>query len=176
MKFTGKPRKEFIDHLKHFVHPSEEISLPDQLVGRESELIKLRDCFETNGAHAFIWGVRGVGKTSLVHTACAKYNDTVRLAAAVGCQANSKYSDLMKDIYRRVVNSGKVNFNDKSLKGKLSLFGIISLEGQKTGFNEQLQLDSVNHASDFLNTILPPDHENGKEWIIIIDEFDQLKK
>ncbi|MEJ6500578.1 MAG: hypothetical protein QNL54_03575 [Rhodobacterales bacterium] len=46
---------------------------------------------------------------------------------------------------------------------------------KKGGFREQLQIDTVNHGSDFLNTILPPDHADGKQWVIIIDEFDQLK-
>ncbi|MGD1884926.1 MAG: AAA family ATPase [Paracoccaceae bacterium] len=175
MRFVDSSRKEFIDHLKHFVHPSEEISIPAQLVGREDELGKLRDCFETNGAHAFVWGLRGVGKTSLVHTACAKYSDTVKLAAAVGCQKRSTYQELLKDIYRRATNSGIVNLNDSSIKGKLSLFGVMTLEGEKGGFREQLQIDSVNHASDFLNTILPKDLYTDQEWVIIVNEFDQLE-
>lgn len=175
MKFFGQDRTQFINHLKHFVHPSEEISIPDQLVGRAKELSELRDCFETNGSHAFVWGPRGVGKTSLVHTACAKYSATVNLAAAVGCQKQSSHNELLKDIYRRVANSGTVNLSTGSIKAKLDLFGIVNLEGQKGGFSGELDISSVNHASDFLNTILPRDFSGGKEWVIIVDEFDQLQ-
>jgi uncharacterized protein len=70
-------RKEFVDHLNFFVHPSNEVSNPEQLKGRSSQLNQLRDAFETNGMNAFVWGLRGVGKTSLVHTACEKFSDTV---------------------------------------------------------------------------------------------------
>lgn len=175
MKFVGGDRKNFINHLKHFVHPSEEISIPDQLVGRERDLEKLRDCFETNGAHAFVWGPRGVGKTSLVHTACAKYTDVVTLAAAVGCQKDTTHIELLRDIYRRVANSGKVNLTDKTVKAKLSLLGIVAIEGQRNSFRGDIEINSVNQASDFLNTILPADHANGTDWVIIVDEFDQLE-
>ena len=119
------------DALNHFVHPSEEISIPEQLIGRNTELLKLRDCFETDGAHAFVWGARGVGKTSLVHTACSEFDETVRLAAAIGCQKNSTHHDLLKDIWRRVSNSGHVHLSDPKIRGKLNLFGIASVEGEK---------------------------------------------
>ena len=167
-------RKQFIDQLNFFVHPSEEVSNPEQLKGRTAQLTQLRDAFETNGMNAFVWGLRGVGKTSLVHTACEKYQETVRLAAAVSCEKNSTFNDLLNDIFRRVIHSGKISINDRKLGAKLSAYGV-TLEGQKGGFREKLEITSVNNASDFLNTILPPDYENGREWVIIIDEFDQLE-
>ncbi len=173
-RFSGSRRK-FIHHLQHFVHPSEEISIPDQLVGREKELLKLRDCFETTGSHAFVWGVRGVGKTSLVHTACEKYGETVRLAAAVGCEKNTSKEDLLVDIFRRVVNGGKISLAAKKVKAKLSLLNVFSVEAERPSFANDITIQSVNHASDFLNTILPKDFEQNLQWVIIVDEFDQLE-
>ncbi len=174
MDLKTTPRKTFIDRKNHFVHPSSQISDPRQLVGREAPLKELRDCFETKGLHAFIWGLRGVGKTSLAHSACEKYDDSVVLAAAIGCEKNSTSNELLKDVFRRVVNGGKVNLSGKTIKAKIAAFGF-SVEGSAEGFQNQLSIGSVNHASDFLNTILPADHEENKEWVIIIDEFDQLK-
>lgn len=168
-------RKEFVDLLNYFIHPSEEISIPDQLKGRDSPLNQLRDVFETNGLNAFIWGIRGVGKTSLVHTACEKFNDTVQIAAAVSCQKDSSSEELLNDIFRRVVHSGKVKIKDRSIAAKVSLLGA-SVEGKLSdGFQASVKIESVNHASDFLNTILPTDSATGRSWVIIIDEFDQLE-
>jgi hypothetical protein len=175
MRFSSKTRKEFIAHLKQFVHPSEEISNPLQLIGRRAELNKLRDTFETNGAHAFVWGLRGVGKTSLVHTACEEFSEMVRLGAAIGCERHSTKSDLMTDLYRRIVKEGKVDLSSRQTKAKLDLFGIATLErGNSTGL-AKVELETINQASDFLATILEADHENGRDWVIIVDEFDQLK-
>ena len=167
-------RKDFVDILNYFVHPSAEVSNPDQLKGRDAQLNQLRDAFETNGMNAFVWGLRGVGKTSLVHTACEKFSLSVQLAAAVSCEKNSSFNDLLNDIFRRVINGGKVNISDKNFSASLSVFGL-SVSGQTPGFREKVEVKTVNNASDFLGTILPPDHANRREWVIIIDEFDQLE-
>lgn len=175
MRFAGVERRDFINHLKQYVHPSEEISNPGQLVGRRTELNKLRDTFETNGAHAFVWGLRGVGKTSLVHTACEEFSNIVRLGAAIGCERHSTKSDLMTDLYRRIVKDGRVDLTANTMKAKLDLFGIATLErGNATGLG-RVELDTINQASDFLGTILEADHEQGREWVVIVDEFDQLE-
>ena len=167
-------RKSFMDQVNHFVHPSEEVSDPLQLKGRELPLSQLRDAFETNGMNAFVWGLRGVGKTSLVHTACHKFSDQVTLAAAISCHKASTFNELLNDIFRRVVHGGKINVRDTKIGAKLSAYGV-SLEAQKGGFRENLKIESVNHASDFLATILSADHGHGRQWILIIDEFDLLE-
>ena len=167
-------RKNFIDAVNHFTHPSDEISNPDQLKGREKQLSQLRDVFDTNGSHAIIWGLRGVGKTSLVHTACEKYSESVRLAAAVSCEKNSTFSDLMNDVFRRVANDGKIEFKYKDLKASFAAFGF-TIEGGRWFNKEKIEIQSVNSASDLLNIIFQPDYEKGRIWIIIIDEFDMLK-
>jgi hypothetical protein len=167
-------RRAFVDQLNFFCHPSEEVSNPDQLMGRDRALNELRDSFETNGMNSFVWGLRGVGKTSLVHTACAKFSDTVRLAAAVACEKGSSSNDLLNDIFRRVVKDGKVDIKDKNLAGKLSLYGL-TLSGSGGKLRERVEIDSVNHASDFLSTILTADFERRRDWVIVVDEFDQLE-
>lgn len=175
MRFSFKTRKEFNDHLKQYVHPSEEISNPSQLVGRSEELDKLRDCFETSGAHAFVWGLRGVGKTSLVHTACSEHHSLVQLGAAIGCEKTSTKNGLMTDLYRRVVKSGKVDLDSSSSKAKLDVLGLLTIEKGKKVSLPRIEVDSINHASDFLATIFEPDHLWQRDWLVIIDEFDQLE-
>lgn len=169
-----KDRRDFINQVNQFVHPSEEVSDPNQLKGRDPALKQLRDAFETNGMNAFIWGMRGVGKTSLVHTACTKYSDQVRLAAAVSCHKNSTANELLNDIFRRVVHDGKISLKSGDVKAKLAAYGF-SIEAGKQSIKDELNIKSVNQASDFLNTILPTDHKNMREWIIIMDEFDLLE-
>ena len=56
------PRRNFRDLVNHALHPREEIDQPDQLKDRETELESLRDCFETPGAQAFIWGLKVWGR------------------------------------------------------------------------------------------------------------------
>jgi len=82
-------RQDFRDLVNHALHPREEIDQPDQLKDRDAQLESLRDCFETPGAQAFIWGMKGVGKTSLAHTACEAHSDIVAKVAAVACEKDT---------------------------------------------------------------------------------------
>lgn len=170
-------RQEFVNLLNQFVHPSEEISIPDQLHGRETALTQIRNCFETNGSHPFIWGLRGVGKTSLIHTACNKFSDSVRLAASIGCERDSSAADLINDITRRVISGGKVAVRENGLKAKLSALGfdLANVDLTSPKVIELSDNPTINFASDLLSTILTPDHQKQRQWVIVVDEFDQLK-
>lgn len=173
MSFLDLGRKEFVNRLNHFVHPSEEISIPDQLIGRDEQLLRLRNCFESPGAHAFVWGQRGVGKTSLVHSACAKFDETVSLAAAVACEEKSTPSILISDVFRKIVSDGKIRTGDKSYINRLSVFGL-SIAGNIGKISHDFSIKSVNYASDLLNTIMPQG-DGTKKYAVIFDEFDKIQ-
>uniref|UniRef100_UPI001CBF8968 ATP-binding protein n=1 Tax=Tateyamaria pelophila TaxID=328415 RepID=UPI001CBF8968 len=173
-KLGNLERREFIELKKQFVHPSTEISQPEQLIGREGPLKRLRTAFEREGSNPFIWGLRGVGKTSLAHSACHAYPETVSVGPVVACEANSTIVQLFEDIVRRQSALNSSFFKDKTIKIKLAGYGF-SVEtgiGNQTG---DLVLNSVNQASDLLNLLFPPDYELGKKTAIVIDEFDKLK-
>lgn len=167
-------RPAFVALKKQFVHPSNEISEPDQLIGRENAFTFLRNCFERDGSHAFIWGQRGVGKTSLAHSACVEHGNIVRLGLAIACAENSTISDLFQDIIRRATVGNKYTLDDKNVRIKLGACGV-SLEGETGGFRPTINITTVNQASDILNTLFPQSFADGKKTAIIIDEFDTLK-
>lgn len=167
-------RKEFVDLKNQYVHPSSEVSVPEQLVGRSAELELVRNCFEREGSHIFIWGQRGVGKTSLAHSACARFTELVHLGPAISCEAGSTVNQIFNDIARRAVNKDPSLLKDKSLKLKLSALGL-SIEGQVGGFRPISEVDTVNQGSELLNTLFPTDFNTGRKTVVIIDEFDQLQ-
>ncbi len=67
--YHNSKREDFREKLDFLLHPSRHIEIPNQLYGRSRSLNDMRDSFETANVHPFIWGVRGIGKTSLAHTA-----------------------------------------------------------------------------------------------------------
>lgn len=164
-------RKEFRDILDQFVHPSENVFLPAQLKGRKDSLAHLRDCFETRGAQAFIWGARGVGKTSLAHTSCEEHTDIVELVSAVACEQDTTITSLMSDIVREVVSRGKVNIKKSDFGAKISLFGL-EVSGKVVDPSE-IRIESVNHSVDLLGTICEDVIARGKSPVVIVDEFDR---
>lgn len=174
MSFGKLDRKTFVDLKRQFVHPSSEVSQPDQLVGRDVPLSLVQSAIEREGSNIFVWGRRGVGKTSLAHSAVAKFWDIAREGPAIACEKRSTPETLFQDIARRAIARNPKLFGNSSLKLKLEALGL-SVEGQMGGFRPETKISSVNHASELLGSLFPMDFEKGKKDVIIIDEFDQLE-
>jgi uncharacterized protein len=174
VKFSSLSRQEFVHLKKQFVHPSSEVSQPDQLVGRDKALLLVRSALEREGANLFIWGRRGVGKTSLAHSAAAKFHEVARQGPAIACEKGSTPESLFQDIARRAIVRNKGLLKNSALKLKLEGLGL-SVEGQLGGFRPDTKITSVNHASELLEALFPPNYEDGRKVLIIVDEFDQLE-
>lgn len=166
-------RSEFRNILDQFVHPSENVFDPRQLKGRKDSLRELRDCYETSGAQAFIWGPRGVGKTSVAHTSCEEHNDIVELVSAVACEHDTTVNSLLADIVREVVQRGKINVKQNDFAAKLSLFGL-EVSGRLVDA-AAIKIESVNHSVDLLSTICETTIARGFRPVIIVDEFERTE-
>lgn len=173
--FSELKREDFVALKRQYVHPSTEVSQPDQLIGRDRTLNLVRNAFERDGSNIFIWGRRGVGKTSLAHSAIAKFDDTVTAGPAVACEAASTPTSLFQDIARRAILTEKGRLRSAEVKVKLEALGL-SIEGQLGGFRPSTEITTVNQASELLDGLFPTDFANNKRRAIVVDEFDQLQE
>ncbi len=173
-RFFNLERRAFSDLLNHFLHPSGNITLPAQLKGRTTPMKQMLDCFETEGSHAFIWGPRGVGKTSLGHTACEQHKSDVILAAAIACEKSTSFNSILNDILRDVVYGNKVLLKDKHFNASLDALGV-RLSANKGAVREKVEIDGTNHAVALLCTIFSLANYPNQTPTIIIDEFDKLE-
>jgi AAA domain len=169
-----RERAEFRDYVNQFVHPSQHINLPEQLKGREQTLSEIRDCFETPGMHGFIWGNRGVGKTSLAHTACGFHSDIVRYVADVACEKDSSLNSIITDIYRKFARNNKTNLPGRQKLFEISIPGI-KFQTSNEPESIKIETQSVNHAASILSTLFDPTFFGGNIPTVIIDEFDRLE-
>ena len=85
------------------------------LVGREQEIIDLKNILKRSGQHAIVIGDRGVGKTSLVKLVLdeKEYNDCWRT-----CDTNTSFTDVFKSLLQRcgVDFRGMEETNETSLQ------------------------------------------------------------
>lgn len=172
--FFGQDRKEFRSRVDYLLHPSKHIELPNQLYGRRTSVHQMQDAFETSGSHPFIWGPRGIGKTSLGHTACEKFSEEVVLAAAVGCGKDTSFRELVDDIISDAVNRRPSFLKDSKFNASLRAFGI-ELSSEIKGVQSSGDQLSVNQATTLLDTVLSFSRYGEKTPVVIIDEFDRLK-
>ena len=67
LRLLGK--EAFIEAKKEVFFPSRAITSPQHLFGRKKQLDQIDRAFSTEGKQVFVFGERGVGKTSLAKTA-----------------------------------------------------------------------------------------------------------
>lgn len=168
-KFSDLTRSDFAALKKQYVHPSSEVSQPEQLIGREEALSRMRNAFERDGANVFIWGRRGVGKTSLAHSAINHFNDIVIAGPAIACERKSSADQLLEDVLRRSKAASK---SLPRIKWRLSV-GHVSGEAETRG--DAVTVKTINHASEILDKYVGHDQSEGRSAVVIIDEFDQLE-
>lgn len=68
MAISGFNEATLTEVLGSHLSPSQEIKDPNRLIGRERYLTQIRRALQSPGRHVFVYGERGVGKTSLAVT------------------------------------------------------------------------------------------------------------
>lgn len=163
----GYSQTEFSSLINGNLSPATPISDPNHLLGRERKLSEIARAFGVDGRHVFIYGDRGVGKTSLAQSAATAAHTVKTDPIIVSCDIKSNFSTIMYDIWNVYVQ--------KNIKGKpLSYFKIKppfveiggDLFGNAVNFTE---IKSVNDASRMFEFISSHYEE---PFIIVIDEFE----
>lgn len=78
--------------------PSSPISSIEYLYGREKELTQIERALMSRGRNIFIFGERGVGKTSLAKTAANQYQSSDREFIDVSCAPDTTIKNLVSNI------------------------------------------------------------------------------
>lgn len=142
--------------------------------GRNQPLKEMLDCFETPGSQAFVWGPRGVGKTSIAHVACEKYESTVSVACAIACRKTTSPSEIINDIIVATLRKNSSPLADRSFIAKFKGFGF-EIGGNIEGFRGRYEYKSIYDTSNLLGFLFKNCSAAGRTPVIIVDEFDRLK-
>jgi uncharacterized protein len=78
--------------------PSDTIKTPERLFGREKTLKTIDRALNSAGRQIFIYGDRGVGKTSLALTAAFLHTGVENLPIYVPCGRTSQFSEIIQAI------------------------------------------------------------------------------
>jgi len=82
------------DHLT----PSKEILNEDRLFGRETHLRQIARALSSEGRNIFIFGDRGIGKTSVARTAAKLHNFADNEHIYIPCGKTSSFGDIIQAI------------------------------------------------------------------------------
>ncbi|MCT2388751.1 AAA family ATPase [Erwinia pyrifoliae] len=171
MSINNLSTQEFYERLKLVIRPSAPISSFEMLFGREKQINEIEGALYADGRHAFIYGDRGVGKTSLAQTIAVKLqqeNDPI----FVGCEPKSSLSTIVQDILSKGIKSIDLA-KETTLGAGVSYSGIgLSAQYKKSEKATPQVTQSVSSAASALASLIG---KHSSTPFIVIDEFDQIE-
>jgi uncharacterized protein len=125
MAIEGLDQDDFRKIIRTYLTPARPISDPAYLRGRDRALRQIDRAFNSPGKHVFIFGDRGVGKTSLAQSAAVLHQSADNSPIIIACENAANFFDLARDIAKRCLPTKALLEKRRSTESlKLSLFGL----------------------------------------------------
>lgn len=174
MNIERLERDKFLSKRNEFLTSARPIQSPEHLKGRDRALASLIDALQSPGRHAFIYGYRGVGKTSLALTAAFQLQSAVGAPVVIACDSSTTFSQLCSDILREALAIPTIEKKGQSrLNFGASLYGVggnISID--RPTQSTELRINSVNDAISYFKQAAS---RFTVGIIVVVDEFDQFR-
>ncbi|WP_250478862.1 MULTISPECIES: ATP-binding protein [unclassified Caballeronia] len=156
------------------------VTSPEHLYGREVVLERVRTSLAMLGRQIFIYGDRGVGKTSLAQTAAFRYQSADDSPVITSCHKDSTFETVMQDVIRKLRRDDpyvtkrtaqtKTGLTGGLTKGPLSL----GMTGEKSAQKEETPTPAVPDANAAATLMLHEARGNSTQRLVVIDEFDVM--
>lgn len=165
----------FVERLKETVSPALPIRTVELLQGREEELETVRRALLMPGRHAFIYGDRGVGKSSLAHTAANLYQSSDGTPITVSGSSDGTFNSIIANIAFEALNRSRVEQVSKKAQGLSFTWRGFSWSGNK----EVSPVDFVEHLrtiGDAVGLLAEISKLHSRAPVIVLDEFDTISE
>lgn len=171
MQLSRLSEAEFQRALSDFARPSSAVTSPQHLHGRGEALRRTRKALNGLGSQVFIFGERGVGKTSLAKTALLEFCPTFASRLLVSCERSSTFSIIIGEVAKRMVVIAKAQPKQKQLKSSFMKYGFSVELTQSWSDGLVHEINDINSAISLLRAV---QEIADTPLAVIIDEFDLI--
>lgn len=159
--------------INKYLSPSEPVQQEEMLRGRSAQLNAIEIALETGGRSAFVYGVRGVGKTSLAQTAAYHFAPSEPGPLLLSCDPTTTFGRFVRELVAKAV--GAHPLERRTTIAKQSAAKLYLLEGAKKHEVEIGNVptpEGVNEAVALLEYAL--DVVGKGPIVAVVDEFDRI--
>lgn len=170
MSISGYEREEFINQLNRYLSASKPVKSIEHLFGRDNEKTLIDEALSAEGRHVFLFGDRGVGKSSLAASTASLHQSSDSDFIQVGCGPDTEFYKTIEEIADRVIKNtyGKrINSTSHSLDFKCYKVQIESKE-------REINIPRVNSMYSAVDAMVEICESHSEHPVIVIDEFDQI--
>lgn len=169
-KMHGLHKRQFADALNSVVSHSRPIETSRHLKGRADQMRDVEIAMHAPGRHVFIYGERGVGKTSLAVTSGQSGSDGSGNFRHIGCARETTFTELMRLVMEHFKPSAFAERTSTTNFGLGRFLGAGETSRTPNPANGGL---SVATAADMLSNL---DNDGRRiRRVVVIDEVDRLE-
>ena len=166
-------RTEFGEKLNRFVSPARPIQSIEFLQGRDRELDKIDKSLFARGRHVFIYGDRGVGKSSLAAAAANQCQSADAAYIDVACAPDSTLKGIVANIAYQAMSASRLR------KTKLTTNAGIEYRFLKFGASREITATDlygeIHTLLDAVEVLREVAMIHSERPVVVLDEFDRLE-
>ena len=174
MAIRGFDRNSFERVLKERLSPTTPIRSPEFLRGREKKLEDIRRSLVATGRHIFVYGDRGVGKTSLAQTAAFQHQSADQAPVLLTCDPSTGFYRLAHDLAVALTRNDPTLIKKSNTSTfKAGLNPLVSVEVQRAIDSGAIpEMRSINETIAIIDYAA---RKHSSEPVAVIDEFERIK-
>lgn len=157
---------------QHF-SPSAPIRTEERLRGRTEQLGAIEIALSSPGRSIFIYGVRGVGKTSLAQTAAHQFVHASREPIILSCDPTMTFGQFVRELCAAAVGEHPLEHRTRiAKKGGAKLYLLEAAKQHEVEIGRIPEPAGINEAVALLRYAV---EVTGGPLVVVVDEFDRLK-
>jgi nucleoside-triphosphatase THEP1 len=166
-------KKEFFKRLHKIVSPSTPVNKEEFLFGRTRQLESIEEALYAKGRHCFIYGDRGVGKSSIAYTVAGMFQSNNKPYIRVNCAKSSTFNSVMEFIVFELTNGKELSSEAKTVSGKAGIYGLSASASNKETFKQR----EISHHDEgtYASILAKASRDYAETTVIVVDEFDTIE-
>lgn len=163
---------EFGKKLATVVSAAQPIRSVEHLKGREEQLDEIRRALYADGRHVFIYGDRGVGKSSLAATAAYQYQSSDAEPIFVSGSPDDTFTSIIANIAVQALSRSKVESTTRNRSLSMEFRGLRwSSDHEISPLDIAAQIKTVGDATELLKQVAA---KHSEKPTVVLDEFDSI--
>ncbi|MFK4448346.1 hypothetical protein ABH944_008404 [Caballeronia udeis] len=172
MAISGYDKHQFGHRLNEVLFASQPIQSREHLFGREQELDRIEKALFASGRHIFIYGDRGVGKSSLAATAANQYQSSDAEYIDIGCSPDATLKSIVANIAYQAIDASRLRKTKITASIGLEFRYLkAALASETTQSNLH---DEIVSLADAVEVLREAASLHSDQPIVVLDEFDRI--
>ncbi len=168
----GYDKYSFGKKLSEVVSPARPVFSIENLIGRSDELNRIEKALFSSGRNVFIYGERGVGKSSLAATAANQWQSSDAEYLDISCSPDSTVKSIVANIASQAINtkwSSSSIVTEQATVGMKWLSYSLKSEISPTDFSTR-----ITGLSDAIEVLKEVAAIHSDVPIVVVDEVDRI--